>query len=154
MNSSVAHWQWAVDTAYVSVFCVLWLPDLPVTVSLDRPPRSSRAPRETVEKVRRGFGGIRGFLFLFSLVCFWFYSCWISSAGIFDFLFGVFRSVYVCFFSIFWAGKKAEGAMAHSRHNQNEENSDDYDPTPYQVDLLLRVVFLDFFWLSLLEFFF
>ncbi len=37
--------------------------------------------------------------------------------------------------------------MAHSRHNQNEENSDDYDPTPYQVDLLLRVVFLDFFWL-------
>ncbi len=58
-----------------------------------------------------------------------------------------FRSVYVCFFSIFLAGKKAEGAMAHSRHNQNEENSDDYDPTPYQVDLLLRVVFLDFFWL-------
>jgi hypothetical protein len=37
--------------------------------------------------------------------------------------------------------------MGHSRHNQNEEISDDYDPTPYQVDLPLRVVFLDFFWL-------
>jgi hypothetical protein len=82
-----------------------------------------------------------------SLVCFWFYSCWISSAGIFYFLFGVFRSVYVCFFSIFLVGGKAEGAMGHSRHNQNEEISDDYDPTPYQVDLPLRVVFLDFFWL-------
>jgi hypothetical protein len=65
-------------------------------------------------------------------VCFWFYSFWISSAGIFELLFGVFRSVYVCFFSIFLVGKKAEGAMAHSRHNQNEMNSDDYDPTPYQ----------------------
>ncbi len=79
-------------------------------------------------------------------MCFWFYSCWISSAGIFDLLFGV-RILYVCFFSIFLVGKKAEGAMAHSRHNQNEMNSDDYDPTPYQVGLLLRVVFLDFFWL-------
>ncbi len=68
-------------------------------------------------------------------------------SGDFVFLFGVFRSVYVCFFSIFLVGGKAEGAMGHSRHNQNEEISDDYDPTPYQVDLPLRVVFLDFFWL-------
>ncbi len=47
------------------------LPDLPVTVSLDPPPHSSRAPRETVEKengVLEEFVDSFSFFFNFFLV--------------------------------------------------------------------------------------
>ncbi len=153
LNSPVAHWQWAVDTAYVSVSFEIFTGYSGYRLSRSSSALLSSPERDSRER-ERGFGGIRGFFFFF----FFFFLIFFLVARVFlvlflldfisgDFLllFGVFRSVYVCFFSIFLVEKKAEGAMAHSRQNQNEENFDDYDPTPYQVYLLLRVFFLDFF---------
>jgi hypothetical protein len=148
MNSTIAHWQWAVDTAYASVFCAMVTGYPGYRLSRSSSPFLSSPERDNRE-TETGFWRNSWILFFKNLVARVFLVLFLLDfiSGDFLLLSGVFRSVYVCFFSIFLVGKKAEGAMAHSRHNQNEENSDDYDPTPYRVDLLLRVFFLDFFWL-------